>query len=156
MLPIGRLEPAPGLEKPRTTRLTHDEQRTMLTLWSVLRSPLMMGGNLTLCDEWTESALTNAELIGVDQHSTNSHAVISTDKAALWLATPESENGAYVAVFNLDSVSQSFHYAWKDLGLRREKYALRDLWEHSDLGSHEFIDVKLPPHGSALYWAADH
>jgi hypothetical protein len=156
MLPIGRLEPAPGWEKPRTTRLTRDEQRTMLTLWSIFRSPLMMGGNLTLSDEWTESALTNAELIGVDQHSTGSHAVISTDKVAVWLSTPESANGAYVAIFNLDSAAQSFHYTWKDLGLKREKYALRDLWEHSDLGSVEFIDVKLPPHGSVLYWAAEH
>lgn len=156
MLPIGRLEPSPGWEKPRTTRLTHDEQRTMLTLWSIFRSPLMMGGNLTLCDEWTESALTNAELIGVDQHSTASHAVISTGQAAVWLATPESENGAYVAVFNLDSSPQSYHYSWKELGLKRDKYALRDLWEHEDLGSTEFIEVKLPAHASALYWASEH
>ena len=156
MLPIGRLEPSPGWDKPRTTRLTHDEQRTLLTLWSIFRSPLMMGGNLTLCDEWTKSALTNAELIGVDQRSTGNHAVISTDKAAVWLATPESENGAYVAVFNLDSAPQSFHYAWKELGLKRDTYALRDLWEHADLGSPGFIDVKLPAHGSVLYGAFEH
>ncbi|MGA2096499.1 MAG: glycoside hydrolase family 27 protein [Candidatus Acidiferrum sp.] len=156
MLPIGRLEPSPGWEKPRTSRLTHDEQRTMLTLWSIFRSPLMMGGNLTLCDEWTESALTNAELIGVDQHSTNSHAVISTDKLAVWVATPESEKGVYVALFNLASAPETFHFAWKDLGLKGDKYLLRDLWEHADLGSTESIDVKLPAHGSALYWAADH
>ncbi len=45
--------PVAGWEKPRTTRLTHDEQRTLLTLWSIFRSPLIMGGNLTLSDEWT-------------------------------------------------------------------------------------------------------
>lgn len=155
MLPIGRLEPAAGWEKPRTTRLTHDEQRTLLTLWSIFRSPLIMGGNLTLSDEWTESALTNAELIGVDQHSTGSHAVISTDKAAVWLSTPESGDGAYVAVFNLDPSPQSFHYSWKNLGLKRASYNLRDLWEHEDLGSKEFVDVTLPAHGSAIYWASE-
>ena len=58
MLPIGRLEPAAGWGKPRATRLTQDEQRTQLTLWSIFRSPLMMGGNLTLSDEWTKSLLT--------------------------------------------------------------------------------------------------
>jgi alpha-galactosidase len=156
MLPIGRLEPAAGWEQPRTTRLTHDEQRTLLTLWSIFRSPLIMGGNLTLCDDWTQSALTNGELIGVDQHSTNSHAVISTDKAAVWLSTPESEDGAYVAIFNLDAVPQKFHYLWKDLGLKRANYGLRDLWEHEDLGSKEFIEITLPPHGSAIYWASEH
>jgi alpha-galactosidase len=155
MLPLGRLEPAAGWEKPRTTRLTHDEQRTLLTLWSIFRSPLIMGGNLTLCDEWTLSALTNAELIGVDQHSTGNHAVISTEKAAVWLATPESGDGAYVAVFNLDATPQSFHFSWKDLSLKRANYNLRDLWEHEDLGSKEFVETTLPPHGSAIYWAAE-
>jgi alpha-galactosidase len=155
MLPLGRLEPVAGWEKPRTTRLTHDEQRTLLTLWSIFRSPLIMGGNLTLCDEWTQSALTNAELIGVDQQSTGSHAVISTDKAAIWLSTPESGDGRYIAVFNLDTARQSFHYSWKDLGLKRPKYTLRDLWEHEDLGSKEFVDVTLPVHGSAIYWASE-
>ncbi len=155
MLPLGRLEPAAGWEKPRTTRLTHDEQRTLLTLWSIFRSPLIMGGNLTLSDEWTESALTNAELIGVDQHSTGSHAAISTDKAAVWVSTPESGNGAYIAVFNLDAAPQSLHYTWKDLSLKRTTYKLRDLWEHEDLGSQESVDVTLPGHGSVIYWASE-
>jgi alpha-galactosidase len=155
MLPLGRLEPAAGWEKPRTTRLNHDEQRTLLTLWSIFRSPLIMGGNLTLSDEWTQSALTNAELIGVDQHSTGNHAAISTDKAAVWLATPASGDGAYIAVFNLDAAPQPFHRTWKDLGLKRANYNLRDLWEHEDLGSKEFVDVTLPAHGSAIYWASE-
>ncbi len=156
MLPLGRLEPAAGWEKPRSTRLTHDEQRTLLTLWSIFRSPLIMGGNLTLSDDWTQSALTNAELIGVDQHSTASHAVLSNDKAAVWLSTPESGKGAYVAIFNLDAAPQSFHYTWKDLNLKRASYNLRDLWEHEDLGSKESVEVTLPAHASAIYWASEH
>jgi hypothetical protein len=72
------------------------------------------------------------------------------------VSTPESGNGAYVALFNLDAAPQSFHYAWKDLGLKRPSYNLRDLWEHEDHGAQEFIEVKLPAHGSALYWAAEH
>ena len=156
MLPLGRLEPAAGWDKPRTTRLTHDEQQTLLNLWSIFRSPLIMGGNLTLCDDWTESALTNAELIEVDQHSTGSHAVISTDKAAVWLATPGSGDGAYVAVFNLQAAPQSFHYSWKEMGLKQERYNLRDLWAHEDLGSKEFVDIALPAHASAIYLASEH
>ena len=155
MLPLGRLEPAPGWDKPRTTRLTHDEQRTLLTLWSMFRSPLMMGGNLTLCDEWTQTALTNAELIEVDQHSTGNHAVVSTEKAAVWVATPESGDGAYVAVFNLDSAPQSFHYSWKEVGLKRATYSLRDVWEHEDLGSKDALEVSVPGHGSVIYRASE-
>jgi alpha-galactosidase len=155
MLPIGRLEPAAGWGQPRASHLTHDEQRTLLTLWSIFRSPLIMGGNLTLCDEWTQSVLTNAELIGVDQHSKDSHAVVSNGKSAVWLSKPESEDGVYIALFNLDAVPQSFRYSWKDLGLKRPAYQLRDVWEHEDLGSREFLDITLPAHGSAIFWASE-
>jgi hypothetical protein len=151
MLPLGRLEPVAGWQNPRATRLTHDEQRTQLTLWSIFRSPLMMGGNLTLCDQWTESLLTNNEVLAVDQHSTGNHPVLSTEKTALWLAQPQDGNGYYVAVFNLDSVSQTLNYWWKEVGLPPAKYVVRDLWEHQDLAPTEFLSVTLPPHASTLY-----
>jgi alpha-galactosidase len=37
MLPLGYLGPAPGWGKARVSRLTHDEQRTLVTLWSIFR-----------------------------------------------------------------------------------------------------------------------
>lgn len=154
MLPIGRLEPAAGWGKPRATRLTRDEQRTQLTLWSLFRSPLIIGANLTLCDEWTESLLTNPEVVAVDQHSTGNHAVLTTDKAAVWRACPLEGEGYYLAIFNLDAAPQEFHYSWKDLDLPTGKYRLRDLWERKDLGPFESLTVMLQPHASALYQAS--
>jgi hypothetical protein len=151
MLPVGRLEPAAGWGKPRATRLTRDEQRTMLTLWSIFRSPLIMGGNLTLCDEWTESLLTNSEVLAVDQHSTGNHAVLTTDKIAVWLARPVSGEGYYVAVFNLDSGPQTLRYSWSEVELPEARYRLRDLWEHKDLAPAESLTVTLAPHASGLY-----
>jgi alpha-galactosidase len=47
---------------PRTTRLTPTEQQTMLTLWSMARSPLILGANLTLLDDATLKLLTNHDL----------------------------------------------------------------------------------------------
>jgi len=151
MLPIGRLEPAAGWGPPRATRLTQDEQRTQLTLWSIFRSPLMMGGNLTLCDEWTKSLLTNAEVLAVDQHSTANHAVLTTEKAAVWLARPASGDGYYVALFNLDSGAQTFDYSWKEVGLPETSYRLRDLWERKDLAPAESLTATLASHASVLY-----
>ncbi len=151
MLPIGRLEPAAGWEKARATRLTRDEQRTQITLWSIFRSPLIMGGNLTLCDEWTESLLTNLEVLAVNQHSIGNHAVRTSDTDDVWIARSESEDSYYVAVFNLDSVPQAFRFSWKILGLPEAKYHVRDLWEHKDLTSTKTLKVTLSPHAAALY-----
>jgi len=151
MLPLGRLEPVAGWQKPRATRLTHDEQRTQLTLWSIFRSPLMMGGNLTLCDPWTESLLTNPEVIAVDQHSRGNHPVIQTGKMAVWHANTIPDEEDYVAVFNLSDFELSSEISWTDAGLPAGKHSLRDLWEHRDLGAVDVLKVKLALHASALY-----
>jgi alpha-galactosidase len=151
MLAIGELKPSPGWGEPRTTRLTKEEQRTLLTLWSIFRSPLMMGGNLLQCDEWTKSLLTNAEVIAVDQHSKGNHAVETTAKSAVWVAEQDKGKGHYVAVFNRSDAPQTMQYAWKDLGLNGQELTVRDLWEKKDLGRKASINVTLPAHASALY-----
>jgi alpha-galactosidase len=151
MLAIGQLGPTPGWGEPRTTRLTKDEQRMLLTLWAIFRSPLIMGGNLTQCDGWTKSLLTNAEVIAVDQHSKGNRAVQTTAKSTAWVAERDGADGFYVAVFNRSNEPQTLHYAWKDLGLSAKEYAVRDLWEHKDLGRKPSIEVKLPAHASGLY-----
>jgi alpha-galactosidase len=154
MLPIGSLRPAAGWGEPRETRLTHDEQRTMLTLWSIFRSPLIMGGNLLQSDVWTTSLLTNAEVIAVDQYSRDNHPVITTDNIVIWTARPESGNDSYVAVFNISDTAQTVHYAWSDLGLSAPSYRLRDLWARKDIGPATSVKITVPPHASVLYRAA--
>jgi alpha-galactosidase len=149
MLPFGYLGPAPGWGDPRQTRLTHDEQRTFMTLWCIFRSPLMVGGRLPSADEWTLSLLTNPEVLAVDQHSSGNHPVITTDKIVVWRA--RSAHGYYIAAFNLGSSAQKLRYRWSELGLGEKSYTLRDLWEHKDLGSADSLVVELPAHGSVLY-----
>jgi hypothetical protein len=151
MLPLGYLGPAPGWGKARETRLTHDEQRTLVTLWSMFRSPLMIGANLTRSDAWTTSLLTNPEVIAVDQHSRDNRPAISTASTVVWTAAAETGDDRYVAVFNLQDHEQKVQYAWKDLGLPDAKYKLRDLWEHRDAGAAEGLSVTLGAHGCVLY-----
>jgi alpha-galactosidase len=151
MLPLGRLGPAPGWGEPRDTRLSHDEQRMLMTLWVIFPSPLMVGGDLSAADAWTLSLLTNPEVITVDQHSSGNHAVINTDKTVVWLAQSVLENAQYLAVFNRSESSTVVRYEWKDLGLAGKTYKLRDLWEHKDLGPASALTATLPTHGSLLY-----
>jgi alpha-galactosidase len=151
MLPIGHLGPAPGWGHARDTRLTHDEQRTLITLWCILRSPLMVGGDLTAGDEWTTSLLTNPEVLALDQHSTGNHQLIATNKTSVWLARTALGSGYYVALFNLETAPATYKYGWSELGLKEKEYKLRDLWEHKDLGSADSVTVTVPPHGVALY-----
>jgi hypothetical protein len=158
MLPLGRLGPHPGAGEARETRFTRDEQRTLMTLWSIFRSPLIMGGDLPSSDAWTTSLLTNPEVIAVDQHSRNNRPVVTSDTTAVWLATRGDQQvdhppdqGYYVAVFNIGDSEQTIHYEWKDLGLKDASYKIRDLWERKNTGSARSLTVKLRPHASVLY-----
>jgi alpha-galactosidase len=151
MLPLGYLGPSPGWGNPRNTRLTHDEQRTMLSLWSIFRSPLMLGGELKSSDEWTIGLLTNPEVIEVDQHSTDSHQVFTDEKTVVWLSKPESGRGYYLAVFNRSPEAENIHYGWKQLDLNSSEYSIRNLWERADLGRERSLDLVLRSHACALY-----
>lgn len=151
MLPLGRLGPAPGWGQARDTRLSHDEQRTLVTLWCIFPSPLMIGGTLPAADGWTLSLLTNPEVLDVDQHSKRNRPVISTDKTVAWVAHAETGDGQYLAIFNISESRADLRFEWKDLALSEKAYRLRDLWEHKNLGPARSLALTLPSHGSALY-----
>ncbi len=155
MLPIGYLGPRPGFGDARQTRFSPDEQQTLLTFWSIIRSPLILGCDLPHNDEWTTSLLTNAEVIAVDQHSIGNRPLIVTDSTVIWRAQPESGNGYYVAIFNRGDRPKTIQYAWNEIGLKGTSYAVRDLWEHKDLGSANFLKATLRPHASSLYLVTD-
>jgi alpha-galactosidase len=154
MLPLGHLGPVPGWGPVRDTRLTHDEQRTLLTLWSMLKSPLVIGANLTQMDGWTTSLLTNAEVLGVDQRSKGGHPVVQTDTTVIWLAESHP-SGYFLAVFNLGDSPQTVQQTWKSVGLNGASYRVRDLWEHADRGIQQQLSVPLAPHAAVLYRVAE-
>jgi alpha-galactosidase len=153
MLPLGSLRPSAGWDESRETRLTKEEQRSLLTLWCIVRSPLIMGGNLTALqgDPWTTSLLTNDEVLAVDQHSKDSRAAIQTENSAVWVSRPAEGRGYYVAVFNLSDQPRAFQYDWTELGLAAGQYKARDLWEHKEAGPIALLKLNLSPHASILY-----
>jgi len=153
MLPLGSLRPSAGWGESRETRLTKEEQRSLLTLWCIVRSPLIMGGNLTALqtDPWTTSLLTNDEVLAVDQHSKDSRAAIQTENSAVWVSRPAEGPGYYVAVFNLSDQPQTLQYHWTELGLAAGRYKVHDLWEHQEAGPIALLKVNLSPHASTLY-----
>ena len=152
MLPLGHLGPSPGDGgPPRDTKLTRDEQVTLMTLWCIFQSPLMMGGDLPSSDEWTTKLLTNAEVLAVDQHASGRKPVVSTETAAVWTSKPDDGRGYYIAVFNLADQEHTLTYAWKKLGLPKATYSVRNLWSSTDLGDAVRLTVNLRPHASVLY-----
>jgi hypothetical protein len=95
MLPLGTLD----LGK-RQTHFTPVEQSTLMSLWSIARSPLILGADLTRLDDFTLSLITNEEVIAVDQDSTNNRELFRRDGFCGWIADVPGSADKYLALFN--------------------------------------------------------
>jgi alpha-galactosidase len=95
MLPFGVLDLG-----RRSSRFTPDERRTVMTLWSVARSPLMHGGDMTKMDDDTLSLLVNREVLAVNQDSRDNRPLFDDEGLIAWVAAPPSGEDRYVAFFN--------------------------------------------------------
>jgi hypothetical protein len=153
MLPLG------VISKGKHTRFTPDEQRTLMTLWCIARSPLIFGGDLRKMDDFTLSLITNDELIAVDQDSSGNHQLFRSEGLVAWVADAPNPPDKYVAVFNTrDATAQAegaggvkVPVKLADLGLSGD-CRIRDLWQKADLG--KFKDEFAPQinwHGAGLY-----
>ncbi len=96
MLPLGTL--ANGT---RHTNFTRDEQQTLMSLWAIAKSPLILGADMTKLDSFTESLLTNRTLISINQNSTKNKPIYDEKGIIAWAAVSSETKDRYVAVFNL-------------------------------------------------------
>ena len=92
----------------RKTRFTQDEQVTVMTLWSIARSPLMHGGDMTKMDDFTLALLTNDEVLAVNQHSTNNRPLFERDRLVAWAADVPDSTDRYLALFNAQDPCDGF------------------------------------------------
>jgi hypothetical protein len=163
MLPLGKLRISPddyvaeqmGLAVKDVTneysRFTTPEKYTLLTLWSIFRSPLMIGGHLPENDALTLALLTNPEVIAVDQRSRGNREVLAEGDRVAWAAEAEDGSGTYVALFNRgETTGLAVEVPLSRLGLAGEVRA-RDLWKRTSLGTAAgAVRATVDPHGAVL------
>lgn len=114
MLPLGNVR---AMTPNGWTHFTRDEQRTLMTLWAIARSPLMMGGHLPKNDEFTLSLLTNRDVIGVNQRSSNNRQVRRDTDEVVWCADVPGSADKYVALFNISDTGIDVGQALYDSAL---------------------------------------
>jgi alpha-galactosidase len=123
-----------------------------MTLWSIFRSPLMMGGDLPTLDPFTKSLLTNADVLAVNQHSTGNKVAYKQGDIRVWTAkAAQGRRMDYVAVFNLGDAPSTIHLKWDQVGLGTTPASARELWSGHTQTAPADLNVTLGPHASAIY-----
>lgn len=151
MLPLGYV--GKGFGGERYTGFTKDEQITMMTLWCIFRSPLMLGAELTKLDEWTRELLTNGRVLRLLHSSRGARQIIRDKKQAVWFSEDTGEEAWYLALFNLSEEEKVITAAAGDIhqiSLKGMKF--EELWS-KETGEIEkdSLECSIAPHGAKLF-----
>ena len=148
MLPLGKL--GGGFQGEYACRFTRAEQRTMMTLWCIFGSPLMLGAELTRLDDWTMSLLTNREVLSLLDPARKRRQASRDERQAVWVSRDPADDSVCAALFNLSDEEREISALWDALDAPAAAYAA-DLWtgEHMDCGG-DALRVRIEPHGCRL------
>lgn len=156
MLPLGRLSKNGTCHGPqnRMTQFTKPEQLTMMSLWGIFKSPLMMGGHMPENDEWTLSLLTNDEYMKMHRTAYGAHQHARNEKNGkgdiIWIAN--GKGCKYAALFNTRDREHAVKLNLTEILMPDENYTIYDIWNKKT-----YTDVKntfkaeIAPHGAGLY-----
>lgn len=151
MLPIGYL--GKGFGHERLTNFTQEEQITMMTLWCIFRSPLMIGAELTKLDHWTLELLTNQKVLHLLSNSYGAKQILRSQYEAIWVSKDVYDNSIYLAVFNLSDQVRNISVDLEDIGIVSWKEnQLEELWTNELIcNADDEQGIEIKPHGAKLY-----
>ena len=154
MLPLGRVGKHFGDE--RDTRFTRDEQKTMMTLWCIFRSPLMLGAEMTRMDDWSLSLLQNRELLHLETGSFRSAQVRRSKQECVWAAVDPETGENYIALFNLTGEARDIYAdleecksLFPDGYYKHDTTTTTEVWSGTQITGE--LPVSVPSHGVLLF-----
>ncbi|MBO9618161.1 MAG: glycoside hydrolase family 27 protein [Niabella sp.] len=153
MIPLGRISIRGERGADRQTRLTKDEQYSLMSFFTIFRSPLMFGGDLPSMDPFTLSLLTNKAVLKMHRESTDTRQLFSRDGQVAVTARNLRTGEHYLALFNLSdqTVPATISVNLPDLGVKMGA-DIRDMWTGQPAGkARGNFSVSLCPHASGLY-----
>jgi alpha-galactosidase len=136
--------------------MTVDEYRTHMSLWAMLRAPLIAGNDLRQMSDETKSILMNAEVVAIDQDpAAMPLQILSVDGKSEVLVRPLEGNAVTVGLFNRGDLPAQISFRWDSLhlgaNLGGKTMSARDLWNHSAVQTNgDSYTATVPKHGVVL------
>ena len=165
MLPLGRI--GKGFGEERNTNFTRNEQITMMTLWCMFGSPLMIVAELTEMDEWTLSLLTRKEILKLVSVEYEGKQFEKDDAHAIWSCMSRQTGEKYLAFFNFTEHEQQISCSieaveqfavWEaeaGIGPMQDKTGIceaTELWTGASIRiDGQILSDSVPAHGAGLF-----
>ncbi len=165
MLPVGVIGGRFGEGEERRSNLTIPELRTMMTLWCIMGSPLMMGGELTMMTEEDISLLTNEKLLAMQKCAEDARETRFKESSGevIWQAKGSADGRVYIALFNISDEETEISMSLSEIradeacagGAGREScgFLLTGIWDEEPVRITDSFSVKVPAHGVRAYAA---
>lgn len=127
------------------------EYQSQMSLWCMMASPLAMSNDLRSLNDETRRILLNKEVIAIDQDPLGKAAerVVKTDDYQVFLR-PLSGDRYAIAILNTSDKARNISVSFKDLSLLN-RYKVRDVWAHKDLGSRTKWSGKVASHETKVF-----
>lgn len=151
MIPLGRISIRGERGADRMTRLTKDEQYSLMTLFTIFRSPLFFGGDLPSNDEFTLSLLTNNEVLKMHRESKDVRQLFQKDGKVAITSVNSNTGDIYLALFNISDNPADVGVNIQDLGVKKG-CTITDMWKNVKVGkTSDSFARNLSPHACGLY-----
>ena len=138
--------------------LNYEEQKTMMSLWCITRSPLMWGGSPLHSKDSTFELITNPILLHIQKNSKNNHQLYQPNQRSdfkdyrFWVAEDNDGKNKYLAVFNLKDTTADivFKPEWE---LWKGKFKATECWTSTviPLVEKELKLINVPAHGVRVF-----
>ena len=156
MLPVGVIGGCFGKRIERQTALTEEEQRTMMSLWCICGSPLMIGAELTKLDAFTFGLLTNRDVLDMQRFGCDAMQLERTEEQAIWVAQDSEHDRGYIALFNLADEERAVHCWVRAIADRGYKAydggTIREMWTGAEAAySTGGLACLVPAHGARVF-----
>ena len=132
--------------------MSYDEYVAHFSLWCLVKSPLLIGCDVTNITKETLGILTNAEVIALNQDAlgVQGHKVWNNSMGHEVWAGPLANGDVAVVLLNRAESTANITAQWSDIGVKAGMNAtVRDLWLKQGLGTYtDSITLSVVTHGS--------
>ncbi len=132
--------------------LTQGESRAHMSLWSLLNAPLIAGNDLRAMDDWTRDALTDPDVLAVNQDwGGRQGAKLRDDGDAEVWSKPMSDGSVAVVLLNRGTTPVTVGTSARELGLpTAPSYAVKNLWTGTSNASRGTVRAQVAPHDAVM------